>query len=106
MTRLFAVLLLVILTGCTREVVVNHYTTKYATLPNDWIADCKILSPPDRAEYNAVDEKKKLEMWVDFYMGYLKTTGQCNIRYQKARVYNDLKTSTPDVLVCKEGACK
>lgn len=76
------VILLLLLSGCAKE----YIYVPVPELPRDeWIMDCLINPPPDRAKFRSMIPERKLEAMAGAYSGQVKNTVSCNERLKTLR---------------------
>lgn len=109
MNPIFLIVIAILMAGCNpsvKEVVVTNTVTNYATLPDKWLADCPLVSPPEQEAYQAATLEERIDMWSNFYVQYVGVQGGCNVVMSNARKYNTLKKNETSTVSCKEGVCK
>jgi len=94
--RLFAVLALLLLAGCTQKV---YIPVPYYVLPEDsWLTDVPVVPPPDRQQFLAADPDTRLSMCMGVYVDQVEKIASKNIDLKAARTWkadSKAKSTTP-----------
>ena len=82
--RVLAVILIVAwLVGCANK---EYVYVSVPELPwDEWIMDCLIQPPPDRAKFRAMIPERKLEAMANAYTGQVRHITSCNERLKTLR---------------------
>jgi hypothetical protein len=80
-----------LLFGCTYLCPKQDPVYKYTLVtPSDSdIVDCAISPPPNRAEYNAANDIRKLYLMTEAYNKQVNNIDECNIRLYGLRIWKE-----------------
>lgn len=81
-------LLSLCLTACVKPEVVYQTQVKYQTLPEMFIQDCDLVTPPDKDVYLSKNFTDREGMLTDKFISAMESIHKCNTRLKQAREYN------------------
>jgi hypothetical protein len=87
----FAILALVLLSGCATPPVVPIYKTVVVAPDDNLLISCSVSAPPAKLAYKAATPKEREEMLIDHADKQYKNLFLCNDRWGKVRLWKKLE---------------